>query len=389
MQAFSRFLQRRLVAWVALTFALGGCGNDETSPSHAASAGSGGSSGSGVGATNGGVGGTTSAGGAAGSGGAQAGSGKAPDGFMVTSGVDLSGDPAACTGFPDIACSGRCPTEQQEANNCQALAAARIFSEVARDGNGNFISEQRSGSSALWSIDGATGTLLKLAQPPGDNMHLRMALDEQLLYYISDRTLFSVPRAGGEPSQLLPELPFTQQFAVAGGRLFAKISLDPEVHEIDLAQGTSVVHERDATSLLRDGDDLYLAVAGALYRATGGDVPAAANIASPVTTILGLVGDSIYAIGGVDAERTVRRFPKTGGNGEVVVTLGAKGIAALANDGVAFSRQDGTRHYVCSVGLDGKSPTVHGYLTTQPALLAADAGHVYATYGFNLVRMKR
>lgn len=382
MKTFSRFLQGRVAAGVVLALALGGCtDNDDASPNSGAA---------GNGGTSSGVGGAMSSGGvSAGSAGAQSGNGKAPDGFMVTSGVDLSGEPTKCTGYPDVECSGRCPTDKQEINNCQAVAAARIFSEVARDASGNFISEQRSSSSALWSIDAATGTLMPLAQPPGDNVHLRMALDEQLLYFISDRTLFSVPRAGGEPSQLLPELPNTEQFAVLGGRLFAQISLDPELHEIDLAQGTSVVHDRDATSLLRDGNDLYFAEGGSLYLAVGANIAGATNIASPVTTILGFVGDSLYAIGGADAERTVRRFPKAGGTGEVVVTLGAKGVAALANDAVAFSRPDGTKHYVCTVGLDGKSPTVHGYLSSQPALLAADAGHVYATFGFNMVRMKR
>jgi hypothetical protein len=333
-----------------------------------------------------------SGGAAAGSGGVQAtsgGSAKAPDGFMVASGVDLSGEPATCSGFPDVSCSGRCTTQTQEANGCQALAAVRVFTEFARDASGIFVSEQRSGSSSLWSIDAATGTLVQLAEPPGDNMHLRLALDDQLLYFISARTLFSVPRAGGEPSQLLPELPNSDQFAVVGGRMFAKIALDPEVHELDWAQGTSTVHQRDATSLLRDGNDLYFAEAGALYRAVGADMAAAAMLASPVTTILGFVGDSLYAVGGADTERAVRRFPKAGGNGETVFTLGAKALAALANDRVAFTRQDGARHYICSVGLDGKAPTIHGYLSTAPSLLAVDEHYVYVTFGFNMVRMKR
>ncbi len=382
LEAFPRFSQGSLVAWVALTLALGGCGNDEASPPNASSAGSSGSSGN------------ASGGSAAGSGGAQAtggasGSGKAPDGFTIAPGVDLSGEPATCSGFPDIACSGRCTTQMQEANGCQALAAARVFSEIARDASGTFISEQRSSSSSLWSIDGATGTLLQLAEPPGDNMHLRLALDDQLLYFISNHTLYSVPRAGGEPSELLPELPNANEFAVVGGRMFAKIALEPEVHELDWAQGTSVVHNRDTTSLLREGTDLYFAEAGTLYRAVGADIAAASMLASPVTTILGFVGDSLYAVGGADTERAVRRFPKAGGNGEVVFTLGAQGLAALANDGVAFTRQDGSRHYVCTVGLDGKTPTVHGYLSTAPSLLAADEHYVYVTFGFNMARMER
>lgn len=380
MEAFPRFSQGRLVVWVALTLALVGCGSDPSSPTNTSSAGSSGASGSGSG------------GAAAGSGGAQAtagGSTKAPDGFMLAPGVDLSGEPATCSGFPDVSCSGRCTTAMQEANGCQALAAARIFSEIARDASGIFVSEQGSSNSHLWSIDAATGTLVELAKQPGDNMHLRLALDDQRLFFISDRTLFSVPRAGGEPSQLLPALPNANEFAVVGGRMFAKIALDPEVHEIDLAQGTSIVHERDATSLLRDGDDLFFAQAGDLYRAVGADIAAASKIASPVTTILGLVGDSLYAVGGAEAERAVRRFPMAGGNGETVFTLGAKGLVALANDGIAFTRQDGARHYVCTAGLDGKAPTVHGYLSTAPSLLAVDEHHVYVTFGFNMVRMKR
>jgi hypothetical protein len=308
---------------------------------------------------------------------------------MIAPGVDLSGEPATCTGYPDVSCSGQCPTATQEANGCQALAAARIFSEVARDAKGIFISEQRSSSSSLWSIDGATGTLVQLAEPPGDNMHLRLALDDQLLYFISNRTLYSVPRAGGEPTQLLPDLPNANEFAVIGGRMFAKIALEPELHEIDIAQGTSTVHGRDTTSLLGDGNDLYFGEAGSLYRAVGADMSAASMLASPVAIILGFVGDSLFAIGGADAERAIRRFPKGGGNGELVIGLGSKGLAALANDGVAFTFPDGGRHYVCTAGLDGKAPTVHGYLSTEPSLLAVDEHYVYATFGFNMVRMKR
>ena len=280
-------------------------------------------------------------------------------------------------------------TAEHETNGCQALATARIFSEVARDSNGTYFSEQRSGSSSLWSADPATGALVQLAQPSGDNMHIRLALDDQLLYFISDETLYSIPRGGGQPTQLLPNLPNPDRFAVVAGRMFAKVALSPEVDEIDLTQGTTTKHDSDVTSLLRDGNDLYFAVDNAVYRAPGGDYSAATMLGSPATTLLGFASDSVYALGGADTERAVRRFPKAGGGGQAVYALDSAGHAALANDALAFTHKNGTRYYICTAGLDGNSPTIHGYVSSAPDLLAADEQYIYATVGFNMVRLKR
>jgi hypothetical protein len=332
--------------------------------------------------------------GTAGSDGTQAAAGSsgssAPiDGIVPAPGLDLTGDAANCDGVSNTSCSGHCVTAQQETNGCQALATARIFSEVARDSNGTYFSEQRSSSSSLWSADPATGALVQLAEPPGDNMHLRLALDDQLLYFISDQTLYSIPRGGGQPTQLLPNLPNPDKFAVVAGRMFAKVALSPEVDEIDLTQGTTTKHDSDVTSLLSDGNDLYFAVGNAVYRAQGGDYSAATMLASPATTLLGFASDSVYALGGTDTDRAVRRFPKAGGSGQVVYALGSVGLAALANDALAFTHKNGTRYYICTVGLDGSSPTIHGYLSSAPDLLAADEHYIYATFGFNMVRLKR
>jgi hypothetical protein len=376
----SRLSKRSLALCAGLLFALSGCGKDDDSPS--ASAGSGG-----LGST----GGTTGTSGAAGSGGSQAvgGTGSAPDGFTLTPGLDLSNDPGKCDGVSSISCSGHCVTKTEETTGCQALATARIFSEVARDDNGIFFSEQRSSSSSLWSVDPASGTLVQLAEPPGDNMHLRLALGDEVLYFVSNRTLYSVPRTGGEPTELLPELPNTNLFEVVDQRLFAKISLDPEVHELDLAGGAPLVHNLDPTSFARDGNDLYYAESDSLYQSAGADLSAVTALGAPATKILGITGDRLYALGGTGEERAVHRFSKTGNDGEVVFVLGSTGLAALASDAVAFTRQDGSRHYICTVDLEGNAPTIHGYLPDAPALLAADETFVYATMGFNLIRIRR
>lgn len=312
-----------------------------------------------------------------------------PAGFTLAPGLELLNDPSNCDGVSSISCSGHCVTKTEETTGCQALATARIFSDVARDGNGVFFSEQRSSSSSLWSVDPASGALVQLAEPPGDNRHIRLALGDELLYFVDDRTLFSVPREGGEPAQLLSELPNTDLFEVVDQRLFAKVALDPEVHEFDLAGGAPVVHALDPTSFARDGNDLYYAETASLYQSVGADLSSATALGAPATQILGFTGDRLYALGGAGEERAVHRFSKTGDGGEVVFVLGSSGLAALANDAVAFSRQDGSRHYICTVDLEGNAPTIHGYLPNSPSLLAADASFVYVTMGFNMLRIRR
>jgi hypothetical protein len=201
-----------------------------------------------------------------------------------------------------------------------------------------------------------------------------------------------MPRAGGDGTQLPPELPFINQFEVVDDkRLFGKVSLDPEVDEIDIVDGTKTPHSRDASSLLRDGSDLYFAEAGVLKKATGADLDAATMLAAgPVETLLGIAGDWIYGVGGADAERAVRRFPKAGGAAEVLRTLGAKETASLGDNALLFTRQDGTRQYVCAAGLDGKNPIIYGFLETSGvSFLTADANFIYAVTGFNVVRFKR
>jgi len=405
LEAFSWISKRTLAPIAALLLMAAGCGSNAAS--QGASSGAGGVSdngGSSAGApnvgTNSGGGGSpsagTSSGGSANGGsagapnaGANSGGGSGVDGFTLAPGLELLNDPTTCDGFSNVACSGHCVTKTAETNGCGALATARIFSEFVRDEHGLYASEQRSGSSSLWSVDPTSGTLMQLAQPPGDNMHLRLALGDDQLYFISNKTLFSVPRTGGPIAELLPNLPNAIQFVVLGGSMFAKIALDPELDELALAGGAKTVHMRDATSLARDGNNLYFAEAGTLYRTTGADLATAAVLGSSVTTILGFSGDWLYALGGTGAERAIRRFPKAGGNGTLVFSLGATGLAALANDAIAFTRQVGTRQYVCTVDLEGKAPTIRGYLAAAPALLAADEHYVYVTMGFNMVRVKR
>jgi len=386
-----------------------GCTSDDASPP--AGVGGGGTGGSG-GIPTGGTGGTgTPMGGAAGNGGTSGGaggsapsggtggsgsSGKAPDGFTLTPGLTIVDSPD-CSGSLSVSCSGYCATTSQEMNGCQALGIARIVSDLARDDDGMFMSFQGSGSSTLSSVDAASGTLVELARPPGDNMHPDLALDATTLYFDSNNprdnmvnnTLYAIPRAGGEITELLPGMPNSSVFVVTGGRLYAKIALDPEVHEIELSDGTTTVHERDVTSMELDGNDIVFAEGGNLYRAPNADLSGASLLGTPATTLLGVSADFVFAVGGQDAERAVRRFPKAGGAGEVVRTLGNGELAALASDAIVFTHTDGARHYVCTVTLAGASPTIHGYVDAAPQIIAADAQHAYATVGFNLVRLKR
>ena len=110
----------------------------------------------------------------------------------------------------------------------------------------------------------------------------------------------------------------------------------------------------------------------------------------PVETLLGISGDWIHAVGGAGAERATRRFPKAGGAGERLRTLAAKEMASLADDALLFTRQEGARLYLCASGLDGKSPTIYGFLqTSELGFLTADHNFVYAVHGFNMVRFKR
>ncbi len=97
----------------------------------------------------------------------------------------------------------------------------------------------------------------------------------------------------------------------------------------------------------------------------------------------------MYALGGADTERAVRRFPKAGGSGQVVDALDSAALVALANDALAFTHKNSSRYYICAVGLDGNSPTIHGYVSSAPDLLAADEHYIYATVGFNMLRLKR
>jgi hypothetical protein len=282
-------------------------------------------------------------------------------------------------------------------NGCQALGLARIVSDLARDDDGMFLSFQGSGSSTLSSVDAASGTLVELARPPGDNMHPDLALDATTLYFDSNNprdnmvnpTLYAIPRAGGEITELLSGMPNSSVFVVTGGRLFAKVALEPEVHEIDLADAATTVHERDVTSMELDGNDILFAEGGNLYRAANADLSAASLLGMPATTLLGVSSDFVFAVGGEAAERAVRRFPKAGGAGEVVRTLGDGELAALASDAIVFTHTEGSRHFLCTVTLAGAAPTILGYVDSAPQIIGADAQHAYATVGFNLVRMKR
>jgi hypothetical protein len=379
MNIAARFWARSMIGWWALLVVASACGNHADPPASASSGGAaqGGASGGGV---NGGAGGAA---------GAPA-SGAVPAGFTLTSGLQLL-DVPKCDDFNNTSCSGNCVTEDTATNGCQAVALVRIFSELARDENGTYFSLQGSGNSDLAKLDPTTGMLVDLAAPPGDNEHVRLALGDDVIYFDSQNALFSIPRAGGAITPLLPHLPFVNQFVVVGQRLFASISLSTELDEIALSDGTTTVHARDVASMVRDGSDIYFAQADALYRAPGADFDAAVMLAAgPAASLLGVAGDWIYALGGADAERAIRRYPKAGGEGQIIWTLGSRGAAALSNDALVFTLQDSLRQYVCTVDLEGKKPTIVGYLSLSGvSFLASDPSYVYAVTGFNLLRFKR
>jgi hypothetical protein len=81
--------------------------------------------------------------------------------------------------------------------------------------------------------------------------------------------------------------------------------------------------------------------------------------------LLGIAGDWIHAVGGAATERAIRRFPKAGGAGEQLRPLGAKEMASLTDDALLFTRQDGARLYICASAVDGKNPTIYGFLQTS------------------------
>jgi hypothetical protein len=313
-----------------------------------------------------------------------------PAGFTLTSGLELLGVPN-CDDLSTASCSGNCVTEYTAANGCQAVALLQMFWELARDANGTYFSLQSRGISDVAKLDPTAGRLVDLAAPPGDNQYVRLALGDDVIYFDSENALFSVPRAGGEVTPLLPHLPFVNQFVVVGQRLFASIVLSSELDEIALSDGTTTVHARNVASMVREGSDIYFAEADALYRAPGADFDAAVMLAAgPAARLLGVAGDWIYALGGADAERAIRRYPKAGGEGQILWTLGSNGTASLSNDALVFTTQDSIRQYVCTVDLDGKKPTIVGYLTVAGAsFLAADPSYVYAVSGYDLLRFKR
>jgi hypothetical protein len=84
-----------------------------------------------------------------------------------------------------------------------------------------------------------------------------------------------------------------------------------------------------------------------------------------------------------------------GGNGaafagEQLRMLGPKDMAPLADDALLFTRRDGASLYVCASSLDGKEPTIYGFLQTSGlGMLIADRNFIYAVKGFSMVRFKR
>lgn len=395
---------RSVLGAILLVLAAAACGKESDSPGNASETpGGGGASGSA--GRGGGIGGIDAQSGAAGtggssgdgSGGALAGAGgKAgstssgvPDGFTLAPGLTLL-DVPECDDFSSTSCNGHCVTTAEPSNGCQAVLLVLAVSEFARDDAGLYFSRQASSYSLLYELAADTGAPLELARPPGDNVSVGLSLADDLLYFDVRSTLFSIPRAGGDISEPLAQLPVTGQFVVVGDRVFSDDPFDPEVHEIDLNDGSTVVHPRNVTSMLRDGTDLYFVEADTLYLASGAKFDATRELApGPVGTLLGIEGDHVYALGGTDSERAVRRFPKTGGTSELIRTLGSKGTAALGPDAVVFTHTERDREFVCTVDLAGKHPTIHGYLPAAPSLLAASANHLYAAIGFNLVRLAR
>ncbi|MEP7052011.1 MAG: hypothetical protein ABJB12_16720, partial [Pseudomonadota bacterium] len=173
-----------------------------------------------------------------------------------------------------------------------------------------------------------------------------------------------------------------------GGRMFAQIALDPEIDELQLSDGSKTVLNHDTTSLARDGNDIYFAESEKLFRAANADFSAPTMLAAASHEILGFSGDWVYTVAGTGADRTVHRVSKADGSDQMVFKIGA-GLAALAKDAVAFTLHEGSRFFVCTVDLQGHTPTILGYLAGSPSLLAADEHYVYATVAFNLLRVKR
>lgn len=239
------------------------------------------------------------------------------------------------------------------------VALARIFTELARDEQGTYFSLQGSGTSTIVQLDNSSASLISLAAPPGDNQHVHLSLGDEVIYFAYRETLYSIPRTGGDITQLLTGVPTNNQFVVVGQRAFFDLALEPELHELPLDGGEPVVHARDVTSLLRDGSDLYFAQGGELYRASGADVSAAQSVAvGSIKALLGSSGDWIYGTGGADTDWGVWRFPKSGGDRQKILSLPYGTPVALADNALVFVQRDESFTYVCSVDLDGKTPTM-------------------------------
>jgi DNA-binding beta-propeller fold protein YncE len=257
---------------------------------------------------------------------------------------------------------------------------------MVRDANGIYVSQQGFTHSEVDSLDPATGALVPLATPEGSNDYVHIALTDSSLYFSALDTLYSIPRAGGSTSTVLASLGKFGQMLVVGQRLFVNETSTRPLAEIDMASGELTEHTLSVTGMVRDGSDIYFTQADGTYVAPSADFSSVKTLLSGKSTLLGVMGDWVYVVVGSE----VQRLPKTGGDTQAIMAVDAQGKVALASDALVFTRSASDRVYVCTAGLDGTHPTIHGYLPTGvPSLLGADAHHIYAVQGFYMLRFGR
>jgi DNA-binding beta-propeller fold protein YncE len=261
-----------------------------------------------------------------------------------------------------------------------------IFRDMVSDADGIYVSQQGFTHSVVDRIDPTTGALVELATPEGSNDYVHLALTDSTLYFEALESLYGIPRSGGSPITVLASQSKTGQMLVVGARLFVNETSTRPLAEIDMTSGTITEHERAITGMVRDGSDIYFTQADGVYVAPGANFATVQPLVAGKFTLLGVAGNAVYLFAGSE----VRRLPKTGGETQAVMSVDPQGKVALANDMLVFTQSAPDRVYVCTAGLDGTRPTVHGYLPAGvPSMLNADANYVYAVHGFYMVRFGR
>jgi len=310
-----------------------------------------------------------------------------PAGWALAPGFQDQGAPKTCDNISYTSCSGACVSLSSGSNNCQAMGVALIFAEMVSDANGIYVSQQGFTHSEVDRIDPTSGMLVPLATPDGSNDHVYLGLTDSSIYFEANDAVYSIPRAGGTSTSVLPSVTAWGPMAVVGQRLFINSSSTQPLTEVDLSSGTVTPHDKGITGIARDGSDIYFTKTDGVYLAPSANFASVQTLApGPISALLGVSGNWVYVLVGSD----VRRLPKTGGDTQVVMTLEPQGIVRLASDALVFTRPASDRVYVCTAGLDGTQPTVHGYLPAGvPSKLNADANFVYAVQGFYMVHFGR